>query len=404
MYAVVDTDKMLADQVLNPSQVNEIKLRARDTMITLAINMVLCFGILSATGGLIFWLASPVSVAVCGLLFLGAGLLILRSGNDLLRMFGNAATLIGAGMMIGGAAIELMDKYEEIAGPVMLVAGALIAGIAAVRKKTGSNAASFVIGAIMLMGAAMHLTGGYQALSFSEISGLPVPLFHVYSAIIVALAGWFLNIRLVTALAIIPFAQALQTGTYYMHAMYAFYSPESTLTIVQMTLLVTASLWFAGRTIERHARHARIMSVMAFIVANLAALVGSLFGDRIGENIWGPGRRFFKSGFETVESWQEAHTAFLENAWVISNEAYAFTWAVALAGMIAFSAHKNNRGLFNASMTFAGLHVYTQMFERFGDEPLVWVIGGLAAIPIAWGMWRLNIWFTNRELPQASNG
>lgn len=402
MYAIVDTDKLVTDHILNQSQADEIELRARDTMITLAINVVLCFGILSATGGLIFWLASPLSVAICGLLFLGGGLLILKSGSDLLSMFGNAATLIGAGMMIGGAGIELVDKYQQIAGPIMLVAGAAIAGLAAYRMKNGSNAARFVTGAIMLMGAAMHLLGGYQNLSLNEVAGLPVSLFHLYSAFVIALFGWFVNVRFITALAIIPFAQALQTGTFYMHAMYAFYSPESTLTILQMTLLIAAALWFAGRTIERHARHARVISVMAFIVANLSALVGSLFGDRIGENIWGPGQRFFRSGFDTQENWQQAQNAFLENAWVISDSAYAIIWAITLVAMIAFSAHKNNRGLFNASMTFAGLHAYTQMFENFGDEPLAWVIGGLVAIPLAWGMWRLNVWFTQRGVPQAS--
>ncbi len=54
----------------------------------------------------------------------------------------------------------------------------------------------------------------------------------------------------------------------------------------------------------------------------------------------------------------------------------------------------NRRGLFNAGMTFAGIHGYTQMLESFSDEPLAYVIGGLAAIPLAFGLWRLNnVWF-----------
>ena len=66
-------------------------------------------------------------------------------------------------------------------------------------------------------------------------------------------------------------------------------------------------------------------------------------------------------------------------------------WAVLLAVCAAFwTAHANRRGLFNATMTFAAIHAYTQMFESYGDEPLAWAIGGLAAIPLAWGMWRLN--------------
>jgi len=45
-------------------------------------------------------------------------------------------------------------------------------------------------------------------------------------------------------------------------------------------------------------------------------------------------------------------------------------------------------------MTFAGIHAYTQVFESFYDEPLAYVVGGLAAIPLAFGLWRLNnAWF-----------
>ena len=56
---------------------------------------------------------------------------------------------------------------------------------------------------------------------------------------------------------------------------------------------------------------------------------------------------------------------------------------------------------FQDALTFAGIHAYTQMFESFYDEPLAYVIGGLAAIPLAFGLWRLNnAWF--RPLSSAS--
>ena len=64
----------------------------------------------------------------------------------------------------------------------------------------------------------------------------------------------------------------------------------------------------------------------------------------------------------------------------------------------AWSAHTNRRGIFNASMTFGAIHAYTQVFETFYDEPLAYVVGGLAAIPLAWGLWRLNNRFESRNL------
>ncbi len=398
MYIVANTQKLTEDGIINTSQASEMKLRARETMVNLAINLVLCFGILSATGGLIFWLASPISVAICGILFLGSGLFILAKGKELFQMFGNAAALIGSGMMIGGAAIELLDKYSSIAGPALIIGGAIIAVISAYRFATKAFTTKFVTGSIMLMGAAVHLIGMYYLLDRNAVSGFPVSLSHLYSTAIIIALGWFTNIRTLTALAIIPFAQALNTGTAYFTAAYVFYSPESTLSILQMALLIIAALWVSAVFSERTARHSRIVSVIAFIVANLCALVGSIWGDRIGETIWGPGIRYYKSGFENQESWKTAREAFLENAWIVSADVYSILWAIALVAIIILAAHRNNRGLFNTAMTFAGIHAYTQIFESFADEPLAWVIGGLAAIPLAWGMWRLNKWFNNRTL------
>lgn len=397
MFVVADTEKLIADKIITSDQAQELKTRSRETMVSLTINMILCFGILSATGGLIFWLASPMSVAICGLLFLGSGLFIISKGKDLFRMFGNAAALIGAGMMIGGTAIELVDKYESIAGPIMLITGLLIAAITGYRYKSKLLTTRFVAGAIFLMGIALHLSGLYWLAIENDLSGFLMSITHLYAALVVAVSGWFINVRIITALAIIPFAQALNTGTFYQHALYAFYSPEATLSILQMSVLIIAALWLAKHALERTARHARVMNIMAFIVANLCALVGSLWGDHIGQTIWGPGQRYSKSAFENYDAWNAAIDTFKQNAWTISADIYAILWAIALLVTIAFAAHKNNRGLFNASMTFAGIHAYTQMFENFGDEPLAWVIGGLAAIPLAWGLWRLNTWFTKRQ-------
>jgi len=81
----------------------------------------------------------------------------------------------------------------------------------------------------------------------------------------------------------------------------------------------------------------------------------------------------------------------------ISEHAFSAVWLILLAVAAFWAAHRNHRGLFNAAMTFAGIHIYTQTFETMGDEPLVWAIAGLSAIPAAWGMWRLNRYLTTRD-------
>jgi len=395
MHAVADTDQLVADGVITTDQAATIEARAREAMIFLAINALLCFGIIIATAGLVFWLANATAVAVCGSVAIGVGLLILNRGGDMFRMFGNASTLIGAGMLIGGASIELIDKYEGIAGWAMIVGGAIVLGAAGWALAFGGATARFVTGAILLMGVAMHLGGIGFLLDQHRISGLAISIFYLYGSAIVVGAGWLTNVRLVTALAIAPFAQALDTGTFYFHAAYVFYSPEPTLSILQMTLLIGVCAWISVNMDERTARHAQVLAAMAFIVANLCALVGSLWGDIVGETIWGPGRWYYNSGM-TLEAWQAAHETFLQNSLTISEHFFTVIWALALVAVVLWAAHGNKRGLFNTALTFGGIHAYTQMFETFWEEPLAYVIGGLVAIPAAWGMWRLNHWFVER--------
>jgi hypothetical protein len=388
MHVVADTTALVEDGVLAPEQALEIETRSRDVMIKLAVNAILCFGIIAATAGFIFWLANAVAVSITGVLMLVLGLLILAKGAEAYRMFGNSAILIGAGMLMGGASIELVDKYEQLAGWIMTPAGAFVTILGVWRWRSGALSAAFVLGAVILMGLSMHLIG-IELLVMQHQIGSPLRnLILLYYAVAVATIGWMIDVRLVTALAIVPFAQMLETGTAYFHAAYVFYSPEPTLTIVQMIALITACLWGARKTADRDARHLRILAVLGFIVANLCALVGSLWGDVVGETIWGPGR--YSDGYPDWESYRAAREAFRDQALTIPDGAYAILWAVVLAAVIIWSARHSQRGLFNAGLTFAAIHGYTQMFESFADQPLAYLLGGLAAIPLAWGVWRLN--------------
>lgn len=398
MKAIADTTTLVEDGVITPDQARQIEARARDTMVSLGINTVLSFGIIAATLGFIAWLADPVAVAVLGVMWLVAGRAVLSGKSGLYAMFGNAAMLIGAGMLIGGAAAELMSNHPDIAGPVMTVGGLIFTALAARIYMNPGHIGRFVLGAILLMGLAFHIAGVAIVLEDHNVRGLIKAMFFLYTAAALAGAGWLTDVRLVTALAIVPFAQMLETGTGYFHAVYVFYSPETTLSILQMIALIGLCYWVAGRWPERQARHAGVLMVMGFIVANLCALVGSLWGDIVGETLWGPGR-YNRDLYTNYEGYTVARDAFRETAITLSANLYSVLWAVALVAIILWAAHRNQRGLFNASLTFGGIHAYTQFFESFYDEPLAYIIGGLSAIPLAWGMWRLNAWIVARAEP-----
>lgn len=101
MHAIADIDRLVADGVISIKQAREIQSRAQAAMVTLGINAILCFGVIAATAGLNFWLADALLVAGFGAVFLLGGFAILAKRSEMYRMFGNAAALIGAEMLLG---------------------------------------------------------------------------------------------------------------------------------------------------------------------------------------------------------------------------------------------------------------------------------------------------------------
>lgn len=395
MPHVVNTDALLAEGILTRPQVDEIIRRSRETMLALVVNVVLCAGIIAASLGFVFWIADALGVALLGLFFLAVGLTTLIKAGDLYRMLGHAATLVGAGMLIAGGSIELVDKLDQAAQPILILAGGAIAALSAFAFHKGPSNAAFSVGAIMLMGLAAHLTGAFLWLDDYFNSGklffgdVPMTVFSGYAALALAAAGTLLNVRFVTALAIVPFAQMLSTGTAYFHAAYVFYSPEPTLTILQMAALIAVMMFTISRTSDRIGRHAGILAIMAAVVGNLAFLVGSLWGDEVGLSFYrGEGPNY--DDFDDWQAYRDAYDAWKATFFVISEHVFSAVWAILLIAGAWLSAVTSKRGLFNASVTFLGIHAYTQMFESFSDEPMVYALGGLAAIPLAWGLWRLN--------------
>jgi hypothetical protein len=253
--------------------------------------------------------------------------------------------------------------------------------------------ARFLLGAFCVLGLGLHLWGGGFALQYQEIGGWPVALFYLYAAALMFCTGWLIDVRLISALAIVPFAQMLDTGGFYFDAVYAFYSPEPTLSVLQMGLLLVACLWVARHVADRTARHARIVAVLAFVVLNLCALVGSIFGDVVGATIWGPEYPRFThwaSREDAIAAWRDAYDAFAARTLVISEGVFSLLWGAALVAVLYRAAQAANRGLFHTALTFGVIHVYTQLFESFGDKPGVWALAGLMLIPVAWGMKRAD--------------
>ena len=142
-----------------------------------------------------------MAVAICGAVAVGIGLAILSHKVEHLRMFGNAATLIDAGMLVGGGTLELVDKYEAVAGPVLAVSGLVLWPVALQAFRRNVLGALVVVGSIAVMGLAVHLFGIGFAIERWSLAGLPVSLFYLYASAALVASGWVLDVRLVSALA-----------------------------------------------------------------------------------------------------------------------------------------------------------------------------------------------------------
>ena len=205
MPHVVNTDALIAEGVLNTAQAEEIIRRSRETMLALVINIVLTAGIIAASLGLVFWIANAAGVAALGFFFLIVGGVILARDNELYRMLGSAAALVGAGMLFAGGGIELVDKYPDIAGWTLLLAGIATVGVFLATFFRGPQTLRFVTGAIALMGLALHLVGVGILFDVVSITNWVQSIHFLYAAVAVAGIGTAINVRVVTAAAIILF-------------------------------------------------------------------------------------------------------------------------------------------------------------------------------------------------------
>ena len=156
-----------------------------------------------------------------------------------------------------------------------------------------------------------------------------------------------------------------------------------------MSALIGICLYAARHSADRVPRHAGILAIMAGVVGALAFLVGTLWGDEVGMSFFRDQRPMWNDYGDWTD-YTAAMDAWRAQFFHISEEVYSVVFAVVLIAGAWLAAARHRRGLFNTAVTFLGIHGYTQMFESFSDEPAAWALGGLALVPLAWGMWRLN--------------
>ncbi len=395
MKWLVDIDALVAEGVVSPEQGALLRTRARADALALGTSMLLVGGIVAVIAGVIALAPTPEGLTATGLAILALAAAALLQVGPRFRLPANAAAVIGVAAAGGGAIALAIERAETSWPAVWIGLGVGVAGLAL--RAVGPARWRVMAAWAAVLGGAAHLGGVFM------LEGRPdlVWLAMIDAALVLLLCGVLLDIRLLSALAVVALAGTL-SATGYGHASYFLAVYEPTLLILLMGTVAGIAL-AAARLPERQARHARIAGLMALVWINMGFWVGSLWGDVVAEHLLTPPRPNWvagETGEAQWEAWEAARDAVLAGLPQIPDIAFVIGWALLILGTAVWAALTARRSVLNAAATFGAIHFYTQWFERLEAAPEAIIGAGVIAILAAWGMVRANAWLEARAADQ----
>jgi iron complex transport system permease protein len=278
-------------------------------------------------------------------ILIGFGVVAIAAGAVALVPTPLTAVGLGLALFAAGCAIAL-NRVEQwtLLGQICLVIGALMFGGGVIAYRPDSVAAMIVTGAFWL-------------------------------AAIVARSS------LLMALAVLAASACLGARTGYSHAMYSLAIFEPTLTVVLFSALALIAYQASKRLPAEYERLAITAARTSLLLVNFGFWIGSLWGDPL-------------MLLRSMNS-SDAPLAFMTKT-VIPASVFGIVWAVVLLGAGIWAVQVNRRWLVNLVAVFAGIHFYTQWFERLGATPLSVLLGGLVMLAGAFALWMFN-----RRIPDA---
>ena len=213
----LDLSKLLEEGKLTPEDVERLKvLAARDTG-SLAINILVGFGVVAVSAGAVALVPSPLTA-----LFLGLGVFVVGLGFTLHR-----------------------DERWGLLAQICLVVGALL------------------------------FCGGVLALGDGALGAMLIVTAALAVAAIVARSG------LLMAAAVLALGACLGAKAGYWHATYALAIYEPALTIVLFSALALATYFVSKRLPSEYERLALIAARTSVFMVNFGFWIGSLWGDNL---------------------------------------------------------------------------------------------------------------------------
>jgi hypothetical protein len=279
-------------------------------------------------------------------ILIGFGVVAIAAGAVALVPTPLTAVGLGLALFAAGCAIALNRAQQWILlGQICLVIGALMFGGGVIAYRPDSLAAMLIV------------TGAF------------------WLAAVVARSS------LLMALAVLAASACLGARTGYSHAMYSMAIFEPTLTVALFSALALIAYQASQRLPAEYERLAIAAARTSLLLVNFGFWIGSLWGDPL----------MLLRSMNT----SDAPLAFMTKT-VIPASAFSILWAVALLGAGIWAVQVNRRWLVNLVAVFAGIHFYTQWFERLGATPLSVLLGGLVMLAGAFALWMFN-----RRIPDA---
>jgi iron complex transport system permease protein len=232
-----------------------------------------------------------------------------------------------------------------------------------------------LLGQICLVIGALMFGGGVIAYGAGSLASMLIVMSAFGLAAIAARSSLLMALALLTASA------CLGARAGYSHAVYSLAIFEPTLTVVLFSALALIAYQISRRLSADYERLAITAARTSLLLINFGFWIGSLWGDPL---------MLMRS-----MNVKDASLAFTTKT-VIPAAAFSILWAVALLGAGIWAVQVNRRWLVNLVAVFAGIHFYTQWFERLGATPLSVLLGGLAMLASA-----VALWMFNRRLPNA---
>lgn len=258
--------------------------------------------------------------------------------------------LVGFGVIaVSGAALALVP-FPTTA--IVIGLGVLTGGLLLLRN--GPTQWEVLANICVLVGALMAGGGITVAAQGNLASVLAVTALFTVTGIVA-------RSSLLIVLATLSLSAAVGARSGYFHASYFLVIQEPAITVVLFSVIATGSYLLSKRLSSELERLALAGARTSVFLVNFGFWVGSLWGER-GES----------------------------NGIVISDDVFALAWAAALAATAVWAWRRNRRWALNTVAVFAGIHFYTQWFERLGASPVTVLAAGILALGFAVGMRRLN--------------